>query len=271
MRETPETDKIAAQAKPAAKIDELIAELCPDGVEYRNLYDIAHFNRGQVITAKAAVNGGIPVVAGGQKPAYYHNVSNRPAGTIAVAGSGAYAGYVSMWDIPIWLSDTFSITPNDEHELSTAFLYQCLKLNQNWIYAKKKGSGVPHVHGTDISRLEIPVPPIEVQREIVHILDTFTELTTELTCRRQQYEYYRDRLLSAETLAAMDGKPVEMKRLGDVLNYEQPTKYLVSSKDYSDDYATPRLNGGKDICSRMHVGNGRHLSSKQEEPSHHLR
>lgn len=40
MRETPETDKIAAQAKPAAKIDELIAELCPDGVEYRNLYDI---------------------------------------------------------------------------------------------------------------------------------------------------------------------------------------------------------------------------------------
>ena len=61
MRETPETDKIAAQAKPAAKIDELIAELCPDGVEYRNLYDIAHFNRGQVITAKAAVNGGIPV------------------------------------------------------------------------------------------------------------------------------------------------------------------------------------------------------------------
>lgn len=102
-------------------------------------------------------------------------------------------------------------------------------------------------------------------------MDTFTELTTELTCRRQQYEYYRDRLLSAETLAAMDGKPVEMKRLGDVLNYEQPTKYLVSSKDYSDDYATPRLNGGKDICSRMHVGNGRHLSSKQEEPSHHLR
>lgn len=67
MRETPETDKIAAQAKPAAKIDELIAELCPDGVEYRNLYDIAHFNRGQVITAKAAVNGGIPVVAGWTK------------------------------------------------------------------------------------------------------------------------------------------------------------------------------------------------------------
>lgn len=186
-----------------SRIDTLIAELCPDGVEYRNLYDVAHFDRGQVITAKDAVTGVVPVVAGGQKPAYYHNVSNRPAGTITVAGSGAYAGYVSMWDTPIWLSDAFSVAPNDEHELSCAFLYQLLKLNQNWIYAKKKGSGVPHVHGADLSRLQIPVPPIEVQRKVVRYLDTFAALTDELTAklaeeaavRRQQYAHYRDRLL----------------------------------------------------------------------------
>ena len=60
MRETPETDKIAAQAKPAAKIDELIAELCPDGVEYRNLYDIAHFNRGQVSLQKLPLMAAFP-------------------------------------------------------------------------------------------------------------------------------------------------------------------------------------------------------------------
>lgn len=138
MRETPETDRTDTQAGPADRIGEMITKLCPDGVEYRNLYDVAHFDRGQVITAKDTVDGSIPVIAGGQKPAYYHNISNRPAGTIAVAGSGAYAGYVSMWDIPIWLSDAFSIAPNDEHELSTAFLYQYLKLNQNWIYAKKR-------------------------------------------------------------------------------------------------------------------------------------
>ena len=217
-------------------IDELVAELCPDGVEYRNLYDVAHFDRGQVITAKNTVDGGIPVVAGGQKPAYYHNVSNRPAGTITVAGSGAYAGYVSMWDTPIWLSDAFSVAPNDEHELSSAFLYQLLKLNQNWIYAKKKGSGVPHVHGADLSRLQIPVPPIEVQREIVCILDTFTALTDtlteELNCRRQQYAYYRDRLLSLESLEALDGKPVEMKRLGNIARIfdgtHQTPKYVSS-------------------------------------------
>ena len=150
-------------------IGTLVAELCPDGVEYRNLHDVAHFDRGRVITAKDAVDGGVPVIAGGQKPAYYHNVSNRPAGTITVAGSGAYAGYVAKWETPIWLSDAFSVAPNDELELSSAFLYQLLKSNQNWIYAKKKGGGVPHVHGADLSRLQVPVPPIEIQREIAHI------------------------------------------------------------------------------------------------------
>lgn len=223
-----------------SRIVELVAELCPDGVEYRNLYDVAHFDRGQVITAKNTVDGGIPVVAGGQKPAYYHNVSNRPAGTITVAGSGAYAGYVSMWDTPIWLSDAFSVAPNDEHELSSAFLYQLLKLNQNWIYAKKKGSGVPHVHGADLSRLQIPVPPIEVQREIVCILDTFTELTDtlteELNCRRQQYAYYRDRLLSLESLEALDGKPVEMVRLGDVANIKRGTRVVKKHLSASEGY-----------------------------------
>lgn len=169
----------------------------------KSLYDVAHFDRGQVITGKDAVSGGIPVVAGGQKPAYYHNVSNRPAGTITVAGSGAYAGYVSIWDTPIWLSDAFSIASNDEHELSTVFLYQLLKLNQNWIYAKKKGSGVPHVHGADLSRLEVPVPSLATQQKVVDILDRFDALTTSLTdglpaeieARKAQYGYYRDRLL----------------------------------------------------------------------------
>lgn len=77
---------------------------------------------------------------------------------------------------------------------------------------------------SEYSHFEIPVPPIEVQREIVRILDEFTSLTDELTAelarevtaRRQQYAHYRDRLLSRESLEAIGGKPVEMKRLGEV-------------------------------------------------------
>lgn len=77
---------------------------------------------------------------------------------------------------------------------------------------------------SEYSHFEIPVPPIEVQREVVRNLDEFTSLTDELiaelarevTARRQQYAHYRDRLLSRESLEAIDGKPVEMKRLGEV-------------------------------------------------------
>lgn len=57
--------------------------------------------------------------------------------------------------------------------------------------------------------ISIPIPPKEVQEEIVRILDKFTELTAELTARQKQYEYYRDQLLSF-------GNDVEWKPLGDV-------------------------------------------------------
>ena len=56
--------------------------------------------------------------------------------------------------------------------------------------------GVPSLTQTVLNRVKIPVPPPEIQREIVHILDNFTALTAELTARKQQYEYYRDSLLS---------------------------------------------------------------------------
>ena len=84
--------------------------------------------------------------------------------------------------------------------------------NQNYIYSKKKGSGVPHVYGRDISNLWIPVPPIEVQEEIVRILDKFYKLCNdiseglpaEIAARQKQYEYYRDKLLSFDNVAAAE-------------------------------------------------------------------
>ena len=63
---------------------------------------------------------------------------------------------------------------------------------------KSKGkvkSKVVHSSVPDIKAIKVPIPPLPVQREIVHILDNFTELTAELTVRRQQYAYYRDKLL----------------------------------------------------------------------------
>lgn len=177
-----------------SKLQELIKQHCPNGVEYKKLGEVCSFQRGTTITAKDAVEGTIPVIAGGKKPAYYHNVANRKGKNIVIAGSGAYAGYVTYWEQPIFVSDAFTVTPFEILDIKYVFYF--LKNIQDKIHSTKKGSGVPHVHGSSIANLEIPVPPLEVQEEIVKILDRFSEYAAELQARREQYEYYRDKLLS---------------------------------------------------------------------------
>lgn len=208
------------------KLEELINELCPDGVEYKKLADVCNFNRGTSLVSKNAKSGDIPVISGGQKPAFYHNLANRTGTTITVAGSGAYAGYVSIWYEPIFVCDAFSVEPKNADELDIKYLYHYLTNNQNKIYNKKTGAGIPHVHGKDIAKFSIPLPPLSIQSEIVHILDSFTsltaELTAELTARQKQYSFYRDYLLDftdediTKKIPDIDCSNVEYKRLGDI-------------------------------------------------------
>ena len=183
-----------------SKIEELIEKLCPNGVEYKKLDEVCNFNRGTSMTSKKAIEGDVPVISGGQKPAFYHNASNRPAGTITIAGSGAYAGYVAFWDKPIFCADSFSVDVKDDKILDKKFLCYYLLNKQQDIYNKKTGAGIAHVHGKDIAKFKIPVPPLEVQCEIVHILNDFTllsaELSAELKARQKQYEYYSEKLLN---------------------------------------------------------------------------
>lgn len=170
-------------------------------VEWKELGEVALLKRGKTITSKTAIDGPYPVISGGQKPAYFHGEFNREGETITVAGSGAYAGFVMYWDEPIFVSDAFSIEPL-EGALIPKFLYHYLLEKQEILFSLKKGSGVPHVYPKDVSKILIPIPPIEIQEKIVKILDKFTdyvrELTSELTSRKKQYSYYRDNLLSFE-------------------------------------------------------------------------
>ena len=201
-----------------SKIDELIAQYCPNGVEFKKLGKVCKFQRGNSITQKDVTEGDVPVIAGGQKPSYYHNKSNRTGETIAVSASGAYAGFVSYWTIPVFLSDSFSVNP-DMELLTPKYVYYFLKHNQEKIHNTKRGSGVPHVHGSSIAKIQIPLPPLPVQEEIVKILDKFTELEAELEARRKQYEYYRNQLLTPVEVDGkwlMNGVEVEWKTLGEV-------------------------------------------------------
>ena len=210
-----------------SKAKKLIEMIQTASVEWKPLGEVAELKRGKTITAKVAIDGGIPVISGGQQPAYYHNEANRTGETITVAGSGAYAGFIMYWDEPIFVSDAFSIKPNIE-VLNTRYTYHFLLQNQGKIYNLKKGSGVPHVYPKDLALLTIPILPLETQQKIVKILDKFTELEAtleaELALRKRQYQYYRDFLLDFDNQIGggiADGykgrlKDVVWKTLGEV-------------------------------------------------------
>jgi hypothetical protein len=204
-----------------------IARLLQDAeVVWKPLGEVAELKRGTTITKKTSNEGIYPVISGGQQPAYYIDQFNRDGETITIAGSGAYAGFVMYWNEPIFVGDAFSVKA-DEKQVLPRFIYHFLLSIQEKIHDLKSGGGVPHVYAKDVARFVIPLPPLSVQQEIVRILDKFTQLEAELDCRKRQYEYYRNKLLSYE------GNEVEWKTLGEVGEIRMCKRIL---KEETSDY-----------------------------------
>jgi len=160
--------------------------------------------RGDYVTKENTTRGEIPVILGGQEPAYYCDKNNHVGEAIVISRSGAYAGFVSYWNEPIFVTDGFVL--ETKYGMSMKYLYFYLKSIQEELHQTKRGGGVPHVRGDEIMLLKIPVPSPEEQARIVAILDKFDALTTdigaglpaEIAARKKQYEYYRDKLLTFE-------------------------------------------------------------------------
>ena len=237
-------------------------------VEWKPLGAVAGIKRGNSITKKSIQPGNIPVIAGGRSPAYYHNQSNRTGQTIVVAGSGAYAGFVSWWEKPIFVSDAFSVKPSPG--LVPRYCFHWLMSFQERVHNMKSGGGVPHVYPRDVAPLEIPIPcpeepekSLAIQGEIVRILDSFTELTAELTAelkgRKKQYNHYRDQLLTFE-----EGN-VEWKVLGDIFDIsaggDAPKEAMSSER--TEDFKIPILSNGIGAKSLYGWTN----TAKVEQPS----
>lgn len=222
-----------------------------NGVEYKPLGKVCLMERGTSATKGTMQSGEIPVISGGRQPAFYCNQSNRTGETITIAGSGAGAGYVQYWNEPIFVCDAFSIKGNDG--LMTKYTYYYLSSIQEQIYSTKKGGGVPHVHISSIDKFEIPLPPLPVQEAIVNILDRFAvyaaELQAELQARQQQYNYYRDTLLSFE-----GREDVQWKKLGEVCDIRRGIR--VVKKQLNDNGVYPVFQnsippmGYYDQCNR---------------------
>jgi type I restriction enzyme S subunit len=154
----------------------------------KNLGEVALLRKGMTITSKTAKSGTVPVIAGGKRPAYFHNESNRAAKTITVSSSGAYAGFVAFHPQPIWASDCTTIEPIDSKSCLPEYLFYFLQARQNEIYALQRGSGMPHVYAKDLALLEIKVPTLDEQRLIVDRVDSSLDALgrTQLGIDRQR-------------------------------------------------------------------------------------
>ena len=185
-----------------SKLDELIQKYCPNGVEYKPLGEVCEIVRGVRVTREIlSENGTIPVYQNALTPLGYFDKSNRKGYKTFVIGAGA-AGKIGFSDIDFWAADD-CYTFDDLKELNDKFLFYFLQTKQSYIDSRIRKGSIPRISRDNFEKIQIPLPPLPVQEEIVRILDKFTELTNELTneltLRRKQYEHYRDALLTQET------------------------------------------------------------------------
>ncbi len=139
----------------------------------QTLVSVATIQKGKSITKAKTIKGDIPVIAGGQSPAYYHNKSNRAGNIITVSASGAYAGFLNYFDVPIFASDCNTITSLNEETIPTKLLYYILKVIQAQFYELQRGQAQPHVYGNDIERVKIPV--FDKPKELFNALEALEE------------------------------------------------------------------------------------------------
>ena len=241
-------------------------------VEWRALGEVLVRTKGTKITAGKMKelhksNAPIKIFAGGKTFALVDfddipqkDINHKPSIIVKSRGIIEFEYYDKPFSHKNEMWAYHSQNPN----INIKFIYYFLK--QNEPYFQKIGSKMqmPQIATPDTDKFKIPIPPLSVQSQIVQILDTFTELndqlTAELSMRQKQYQYYRDLLLSEHELAKVG---FEWKSLGEVANYEQPTKYLVKSKDYDDDFKTPVLTAGKTfVLGYTNETNGIYQASK---------
>ncbi len=152
--------------------------------EEKRLGDVVQIIKGQLITENQAISGLIPVIAGGKKPAYFHNKSNREGKTITISASGASAGYVAFFSEPIFASDCSTISESENYSIE--FIYFLLQLKQEEIYKAQTGGAQPHIHAADINPMEVSLPNNEEQTAIAAVLSDMDAELSALETRREK-------------------------------------------------------------------------------------
>ncbi|WP_297565245.1 restriction endonuclease subunit S [uncultured Arcanobacterium sp.] len=199
---------------PHNPLADMLTQYCPDGVEQIPLKELASIQNGCAFDSKEFnnLNLGLPLVrirdintgfsntyySGEYKPEYI--IQN---GDLLVGMDGDFKPIRWSHGKALLNQRVCKINPNPE-QLNKNYLFHFLFISLEQISSKIQGSTVKHLSTRDLNKYPIPVPPLPVQERIVEILDKFDALVNDLSsglpaeiqARRQQYEYYRDQLLS---------------------------------------------------------------------------
>ena len=214
-----------------SKLQELIKQYCPNGVEYKKLGEVGEFYSGLSGKSKEDFQ------CGNAKFVTYKNIYSNSQlnmeilehvrvddnekqhqvrkGDILFTGSSETADECGMSSVvaiavneKLYLNSfCFGLRLNTPQQFNIHYLKHLLRSNEIRKQIKQTASGVTryNISKKRFANIEIPVPPLEVQEEIVKILDRFSEYAAELQARREQYEYYRDKLLSFNKIGGYCG------------------------------------------------------------------
>lgn len=246
-----------------SRLDELIKEYCPDGIDYVKIGDVVNYEQPtKYIVSNTDYDDSFdtPVLTAGQtfilgytneKENIYSASKDKP-----VIIFDDFTGAFKWVDFPFKVkSSAMKILTANEEKTTTRYIFHIMGfLNYTSDEHKRLWISI-------YSELEIPLPPIEVQREIVKILDEYTasvtalqqELNAELTARRKQYEYYRDKLLSFDVHGGGTGE-VEWRTLGELSKYRRgsfPQPY--GNKDWYDGEGAMPFVQVADIMDNMQL------------------
>ena len=192
-------------------------------IEWKPLGKVTDIKTGQSVSKNIiAQNPGIyPVINSGREPLGFINEWNTENDPIGITTRGAGVGSITWQEGKYFRGNlNYSVTIKSEYELNVRFLYHILLHFQKEIHNLCSFTGIPALNASELKKLEIPIPPLPVQTEIVKILDALTALTSELTLRRKQYEYYREKLLSHNDSESSSQQKVDKDKLFSTSNIQ---------------------------------------------------
>ena len=257
-----------------SKLDEMIRELCPDGVEYKKLGEIATISRGGNFQKKDFLTEGVPCIHYGQIYTKYGLFADKTFTFISeecakkqkMAQPNDIVMAVTSENIEdvckclAWLGDEpVAVSGHSaiiHHHQNAKYLVYYFHSQMFFAQKRKLAHGTKVIEVTPDALVDItlPVPPVEIQCEIVRILDNFTkltaELTAELTARKTQYGFYREKLLDKTKISATMTKVADLGKwsggktpsMAEKKYWESGTIPWVSSKDVKQPILTDTID-----------------------------